>query len=114
MHEGVNMDNILEPKPLKEFHSINERCEDLRNALVEHIVKYLKNIAEWSDEQITTIDVDVYEENKSIISTVKVDADMDTKYILCDLLTGVLYTKGYMQSQFEVYFPDELIAKAKI
>ena len=108
------MDNILEPKSPKKFHNINERCEDLRNALVEHIIKYLKNIAEWSDEQITTVDVDVHEENKSIVSTVKIDADMDTKYFLCDLLTGVLYTKGYMQSQFEVHFPDKLIANTKI
>ena len=96
------------------YINTNERCEDLRNALVEHIVKYLKNIAEWSDERITTVDVDVHEENKSIICVVKLDADMDTKYFLCDLLTGVVYTKGYTQSQFEVCFPDKLITIIKV
>ena len=105
------MDNILEPKPPKNFHSIEERCEDLRSQLVGYTIRYLKRLKEWTDEQITEVDIIVepYNHNKSIKCTVTIIADTDTKTLLCDLLTGVLYTQGYLAcSGFELGFPDKV------
>ena len=92
--------------------STNERCEDLRNTLVEHIVKYFKNIAKWSDEQITTVDVDVFKSPNHIITCkVKIaELDIDHKYLLCNILTGILVMHGY-RSEFQIHFPDTLMAQ---
>ena len=46
------MDNILEPKPPKNFHSIEERCEDLRSQLVGYTIRYLKRLKEWTDAYV--------------------------------------------------------------
>lgn len=86
-------------------------CKELRDSLVETVVKYLKHIKEWSDEQITDVDVSVDLVDNTIQCSITVkELEVDSRYTLCDLLTGVLYNKGHLQSEFLCKFPDAIFA----
>lgn len=86
--------------------------DELRSEIVKNIVLYLKRLKEWSDEQITSVDVDVFKSPNSIV-TCKVtvaELDIDSKYLLCNILTGILVMHGY-RSEFQIHFPDTLMAQ---
>lgn len=90
--------------------------EKIRNAIVKHVIEFLKRFKEWSDEQITGVDVDVsISPSKVLTCVVKVrELDMDSKYSLCALLTGVMYSEGIPGCTFELVFPDILKASINI
>ena len=72
------------------------------------MVLYLKNISKWIDEQISCVDVSVEKADKAITCNVTLQADVDTKNTLCDILTGALFAKGYQTDGFSIQFPDTL------
>lgn len=96
--------------------SRNVDTEKIRNAIVKHVIGFLKRFKEWSDEQITEVDVDVsISPSKVLTCIVKVrELDMDSKYSLCSLLTGVMYSEGIPGCTFELVFPDILRATMNV
>lgn len=90
--------------------------EKIRDAIVKHVIGFLKRFKDWSDEQITGVDVDVsISPSKVLTCAVKVsELDMDSKYVLCSLLTGVMYSEGIPGCTFELVFPDILRASMNI
>lgn len=92
--------------------SKNINTEKIRNTIVKHIIGFLKRFKEWSDEQITEVDVDVsISPSKILTCTVKIrDLDIDSRYVMCSLLTGVMYSEGIPGCTFELIFPDTLKA----
>lgn len=85
---------------------------ELRSEIVKNVVLYLKRLKEWSDEQITSVDVDVFKSPNHIVTCkVKIaELNIDSKYLLCNILTGILVMHGY-RSEFQIHFPDTLMAQ---